>query len=507
MQQRIKVYGPPGTGKTKYCLDLLCEHLQAGDRVLFLSFTRAAKLEAEGRVLRAFGSVPEYATIKTIHALCLKVLNISADSLFEKPKTSAKFYGSLNSVYRGNSKRRNGISEALAYHNYLRNVAQSSCDTYQGLPFTDRQCTEAFVDHFEMWKRDEGYVDFTDLLVRVARGEGVVDAYDVVIIDEAQDLTTLQWQVVERLYKDASMVYVVGDDDQAIYSFLGADVSAFLSWRCDAMTTLDYTYRLPANVLDFSARLAIQIGGRQTKAVRAADRQGIILADINLVESLNYGTRATELFLTRNEYMLRRVERMLRRNGIPYKSAYSPYTSTKSYEGRAFRAIGALHTWRDTALSFHDWRKIKATLRQSFVDLIEDEHEGANEARPEGIPPLNELFRAPGEFEKSGWWEAFIPELSPQTTSMFKHTLSLNTVEQCLHPTLELSTIHGAKGQEADRVYVCSALTDKLHRGIETKYDEHRLFYVAVTRTKDELIILHDAEAGKNHYTFPPTEV
>ena len=75
-----------------------------------------------------------------------------------------------------------------------------------------------------------------------------------------------------------------------------------------------------------------------------------------------------------------------------------------------------------------------------------------------------------------------------------------------MNPTLELSTIHGAKGQEADRVYVCSALTDKLHRGIELKYDEHRLFYVAVTRTKDELILINDAEAGKNQYTFPPTE-
>ncbi len=503
MQQRIKVYGPPGTGKTKYCLDLLCEHLEAGDRVLFLSFTRAAKLEAESRLIKTFNTVPDAATVKTIHALSLKILGIKADALFEKRQTTAKFYESLNTVYHGNSKRRNNISEALAYHNYLRNTEQEACGGYQGLPFTDPACTEAMIEHFEGWKQGQGYVDFTDLLTKVACGMGTIDPYDVVIIDEAQDLTTLQWRVVDRLYEKAQRVYVVGDDDQAIYSFLGANVRAFLSWRCDAMNVLGHTYRLPRNVLDYSMRLAIQINGRQTKTVKSAEREGTILADINMLESLNYGTRDSELFLVRNEYMLRRVERLLHRAGVPYKSPFSPYTSGVGFEGRAFQAISALHRWRTESLSTRDWRKIKHVLRPSFVELIQDEQEAATEDRPEGIPALKSIFQSTEDFDKEGWYEMFIPNMSPQTSSMFRYTLSQHSIEKCANPTLTLSTIHGAKGQEADRVYVCSALTNKLHRGIETNYDEHRLFYVAVTRTKDELIILNDPEAGKNRYTFP----
>ena len=506
MQHRIKVYGPPGTGKTKYCLDLLCEHLQAGDRVLFLSFTRAAKLEAENRMRATFGDIPANATVKTIHALCLRILNIGVGNLYERYQTTTKFYESLNSVYRGNSKKRTNISEALAYHNFLRNSGQSSCDDYRGLPFTDRSCTEAFIEHFEQWKQGEGYVDFTDLLVRVSQGEGTIDHYDVVIIDEAQDLTTLQWKVVERLYAKSAMVYVVGDDDQAIYSFLGADVQAFLSWRCDAISTLGYTYRLPNNILDFSSRLAIQIAGRQTKTIQSADRQGLILADINMVETLNYGTRNSELYLVRNEYMLRRVARLLRREGVPYKGASSPYTSSWGYEAKAFQAIVALHAWRTLPLSTKDWKKIKGVLRPSFVEMIESEHPAAAEERPEGIPAMKTIFQSIAEFEKLGWWEAFIPNLSAQTAAMFCLTLSNHTLAECLQPKLELSTIHGAKGKEADRVYVCSALSNRLHRGIEAKYDEHRLFYVAVTRTKDELIIVHDEEAGSKRYNFPPTE-
>lgn len=506
MQHRIKVYGPPGTGKTKHCLDLLCEHLQAGDRVLFLSFTRGAKLEAEGRMLKTFGTVPEHATVKTIHALCLGILGIGVDLLFERKNPKVKFYSSLNTTPAGNSKRRNVIAEALAAHNLARNLCEMIRDK-EALPFSDPANTESIIAHFEGWKRHEGYLDFTDLLVRVANGEGVVDPHTVVIIDEAQDLTTLQWKVADRLYAEASMVYVVGDDDQAIYSFLGADVNHFLTWPCDAINTLDYTYRLPKNVLAYAARLAVQIAGRQRKTVTGADRQGLILADINLLERLNYGTRATELYLTRNEYMLRRVERELRRQGIPYKSKFSPYTSTYGYEGRAFQAIALLHQWRTQPLYLKDWKKMKSVLRPSFIEMIEDHYEAAVEIRPEGIPTLSTIFaRHPNEFEELGWWEPFFHTMSAQTTSMFRNTLGLHSLEACVKPTLELSTIHGAKGKEADRVYVCSALTDKLYRGLETRYDEHRLFYVAVTRTRDELIIVHDPEAGKNRYSFPTVE-
>lgn len=505
-QQRIKVYGPPGTGKTSYCLDLLCEHLEAQDRVLFLSFTRAAKLEAESRVLRAFGSVPDSATVKTIHSLCLSVLGIKVDNLFERFVATKKFYEKLDVRYVGNSKHKNKIAEALAYHNLVRNTGMEISDDRNTDPFTDPANKHQIVDIFEVWKANEGYVDFTDLLIRVANGEGTVPDYDVVIIDEAQDLTTLQWKVVDRLYAKSKQVYVVGDDDQAIYSFMGANVAAFLAWRCDAIKTLGYTYRLPKNILDFSMRLAVQIEGRQRKIVKAEDRQGIIIADINVLESLNYGTRKSELYLTRNEYMLARAEKLFRRQGIPYRGANSPYTAPTGYAAKAFRAIAALHPWRTTPLATKDWRKIKGVLRPTFVDLIHDKYPAVFETRKEGIPPLNKLFRDMSEFEQNGWWEQFIPNMNAATTAMFRLVLKLHTLEECLNPTLELSTIHGAKGKEADRVYVCSALTNKLHRGIEHKSDEHRLFYVAVTRTRDELILLHDSDAGHNRYTFPPTE-
>jgi DNA helicase-2/ATP-dependent DNA helicase PcrA len=95
------------------------------------------------------------------------------------------------------------------------------------------------------------------------------------------------------------------------------------------------------------------------------------------------------------------------------------------------------------------------------------------------------------------------PSLSAKLESSYKLAIKNFGIERCVNPSLEISTIHGAKGKEADRVYVCSALTDKLHRSIETKDDEHRLFYVAVTRAREELFIIHDEDAGPAQYQFP----
>jgi superfamily I DNA/RNA helicase len=499
-QTRIKIYGPPGTGKTTYCLDLLCEHLQAGDRVLFLSFTRAAKLEAYARLIKLFGAVPESATVSTIHALCLRLLSIGVDCLADRPN-AMKIFLALLGVTAPSGRKRDTVRISLDFHGRLRNKMVED-EFIETLPFEDPGNIRQIIKQFEAWKKKEGYVDFTDLLQAVARGEGTIPKYDVVIIDEAQDLTTLQWAVVDRLYYNSPTVYVVGDDDQAVYSFLGADVDRFLAWPADAIRVLDQSYRLPNNILAYSQLLAKQIKVRQNKKVRGMDKTGHIHKDIFLLENLPYNSKPTELYLTRNAYMQRRVSNLLVSQGIPFSGRYSPFTDPINYGAKVFDGIRTVHEWRDRTIEIKEWKKLKRTLRKPLIEVIEDKYSGATETNGQPIPPLRQIFKGE-DFDSSGWWSMLFPTLSGKLEASYKLAIKNFGIERCCNPTMELSTIHGAKGKEADRVYVCSALTDKLNRSIEKSDDEHRLFYVAITRAREELFLVHDETAGGFQYQFP----
>ena len=85
-------------------------------------------------------------------------------------------------------------------------------------------------------------IDYTDMLSRYIN-EGFVPTFDVVLIDEAQDLSLLQWEMVQKIIDRADQVYIAGDDDQAIYKWAGADVDTFLGLEGRTLV-LDKSYRI-----------------------------------------------------------------------------------------------------------------------------------------------------------------------------------------------------------------------------------------------------------------------
>jgi len=504
-QTRIKVYGPPGTGKTTYCIDLLCDHVMAGDSVLFISFTRAAKEEAHRRMRTMFGDIPPQARVHTIHAYCMKLLNIPPMCIFEtQGDVKLKFYQTVDHMGMNNS----AIKQTLSLYHRLRNEQSYSKRVFDQCReleiddvFTASGLNSGFIERYEEWKKHEAYIDFTTVVEKVAAGEGTPEKIDVVIIDEAQDLTTLQWHAVSRIYQEARTIYVVGDDDQSIYSFLGADVHSFLSWHCSVVRQLDHTYRLPKKILDYSLKIADRISYRQDKAIQTnVEREGQIVRAA-LSDTMRFNERDSELYLTRNDYMLDRVKDILLVDGVPYRGKRSPW------ETRSVKTIQTLVGWEHRELSDHDWRMSKYVLPPTFVTKIEGKFPQLHERNlAVSIPPLRKLLDNT-LFNRPFWWELLLPRINPQVLPGIKLGIRKYGLQTCMNPTMELSTIHGAKGKEADRVYLCSGLTDKIKNMMDTKDDEHRLFYVGVTRAKKELVLIDDLYmAEENNYPFPSTK-
>ena len=125
------------------------------------------------------------------------------------------------------------------------------------------------------YKRSRDLLDFTDLLEMIVQEPDRLPALEVLIIDEAQDLSRLQWQLVEILASKAQRVFLAGDDDQAVFTWAGADVKSFLSFQ-GHITVLQQSYRVPSTVHALADRIVHRIRERQPKEWKARDFEGSV---------------------------------------------------------------------------------------------------------------------------------------------------------------------------------------------------------------------------------------
>ena len=99
-------------------------------------------------------------------------------------------------------------------------------------------------DSYANYKSTFGLMDFTDLILRFANeAEHLMPPLKICFLDEAQDLSPLQWDIAHKLDEKSERMYVAGDDDQAIYRWAGADVDHFINLPGGA-EVLEQSYRV-----------------------------------------------------------------------------------------------------------------------------------------------------------------------------------------------------------------------------------------------------------------------
>lgn len=98
----------------------------------------------------------------------------------------------------------------------------------------------------EKYKEERFLKDYTDMLYLFLK-EKSKPTLDVLIVDEAQDLSKLQWDCIRKLSQGVKNIHIAGDDDQAIYQWAGADVDTFIQLEGE-VTVLENSYRIPRKV-------------------------------------------------------------------------------------------------------------------------------------------------------------------------------------------------------------------------------------------------------------------
>ena len=230
MSRVLKMFGPPGTGKTTELLNLLEKVLESGtppERVAYLTFTVKARREAVSRAVTRFGFDPkkQMPFFKTLHSIAYHQLAIGGSTMI-KARELTEFSQLVGLDLSGMSyQTESGLAitngskhgDLFMTFDHLRrhremSVEEAHKDWREDFTLTE---TKYFVDTYEAWKDNEGLMDFTDLLTKVQDPLPV----DVIFVDEAQDLSLLQWRALTLLAKNVKKIYIAGDDDQAIFSW------------------------------------------------------------------------------------------------------------------------------------------------------------------------------------------------------------------------------------------------------------------------------------------------
>lgn len=473
--QALVIYGPPGCGKTTHQMKLITEFKEAGygtDDIAFLSHTRAAASEALSRL-----NIARSDLVSTIHSQCYRLANIGSSQLVDN-KRLMEFSELMGvPIKNGSVDSEEGIEvgdEYLGIINKARNRLASVMEEYEDShrPGSLPQF-EAFVQGYHDWKKANGYIDFTDMLERVVKmGDRIQFHAPVMLIDEAQDLSALQWAVVRILARESEHLCIAGDDDQTLYVWGGADPAGMTQFEEEYgahRLVLSQSHRIPSSIHDVALSVIEPVINRVAKKylpraeVGSVNRYGYLHA-----VQVDHGEDT--LILCRAGAQKKEVEKWMIEQKIPYLNEGG---KPGLYQTKVARAIRAYRKLQDGG-----------ELSPQEFQLLSDQ---CQPNRREAI-----RNRELTEFLKVGHMRALaIPSWSYEF---------YRDCDVTVQPTIRISSIHASKGREADRVVLLTGLTQRIAEGIDKDPDaEARTFYVGVTRAKQRL----DVVEGDNGYFIP----
>ena len=469
------VFGPPGTGKTTFGMNFVEAQLDAGaipGKIAYIAFTRKAALEARSRAQEKFDfSKAALFWFRTIHSFCFVQLLMEPSMMMQKDHY-AQLGDYLGIETQGSEMNEelyaaSPVGDRMFFLDNLSRITQKSLrDVYEETIDDDLSYDQLVLlsKALARYKQKHKLIDFTDLLEKYLQ-EGLVPPLDALFVDEAQDLSRLQWEVVKKIGERVPEKYVAGDDDQAIYRWAGASVEDFLTLP-GQKTVLSHSYRLPQNVWQQALGILDEISYRKTKEFVHNGDQGYVdwyfrPADLDL-------SQGDWLLLARNGYLLKEYERICEESGFPYESP-----SRKPLQSSALEAIRA---WTELGKGQSISGKRLRIVRRFHgfkMKLIDNEN----------IYTIDDL---PVNYHH--WFDCF-DNISPTLREYFLDARSQG--ESLLKPRIKINTIHGVKGAEADHVAVITDLAARSYYHMQNNLDdEHRVFYVAVTRAKKGLNII-----------------
>ena len=454
------ILGPPGCGKTTTLMNRLEELLVSykPSEIAFVTFTKEGALQGVRRACDRFGyKQKDFPYFRTLHSLAFQELKLKRANVMgpQHYRHFSKKMG-MNFVGYFTEELSNDDDKYLFFDHLHRNNTKYAARQIDNFDTDKLQFVRA---HYRKYKDFFALYDYTDMVEMYNRSDRAVNVR-VAIIDEAQDLTTLQWEMVWKAFRNAELVIIAGDDDQAIYQWSGADVDYFLSIKGE-INILRHSYRLPDSVLSYSKRISSHISKRVSKQFEGTGLAGKVRT-INNLDEIAINPDETYMFLSRNNCFLAQLEDFVRTKGVMYRYKNKPSLTQNDYS----------------------MIKLYERIRHDHIMSEEDEYK------------LRDYIKIPMNLTLP-WYEAFIwnEDKCNYVRDLIKNKVDVAKIN------IRIGTIHSVKGGEADNVVMLLDITKSVRDNLDVNPDsEHRVFYVGATRAKKTLTVV--SSSSKFGYTI-----
>ena len=256
--KHVSIEATAGSGKTSTIL-LSLKLIPKFKRTIFLSFSNTIVDELKSRV-------PSHVKAATLHSLGFNFITTYYPGIRVDPNKYLKF--SLDHYMAKNKEVFKKAYQIQDIANYIRmtltkmdmDEVEKMCDRY------DLDFTEETIEKSIQFIRNDDYprtVDFADMIFYPAVKEDIIqDTFHTVFLDECQDLNNAQIMFAKNLLKENGRLISVGDSDQAIYSFSGADINSFKTLKSIPNTIelpLSISYRCARAIVDEARKISTKI--------------------------------------------------------------------------------------------------------------------------------------------------------------------------------------------------------------------------------------------------------
>ena len=502
----IKIFGPPGTGKTFTLIErVLKKYLRLNynpENIAFLSFTNKAVNTAVQRAMDAFPQYgdKDFSRFKTLHTYCRRYFE---EEVFD-PKDCMIDYALQTKIVKRSDKRLSDDNFtykdwSLGVYSKSRNLLVSPEECYKNESYKRDSLTVYLrkINTYENYKRAGGqrsFIDFDDMIERAIK-EVEFPKLSVLILDEAQDCTPLQWSVIYKMAAKVDRIYLAGDDDQGIYKWNGADPKYFTKFFPGRKVKLRKTRRFGEAIHKFSQIIRRGILDSEEKEYLPSATKGYVKSYLNFREIPFDKSEDTWFILGRVHNTVNELRMLAKDAGLYFKDNHD----NKCFDEKQWEAIKA---WTKLSNNKSINKKASQNLYRFIREVSDSDYRTDKfwskepDYRDYTFDYLKEWcgLDLPNGSQKKHWFWILKRNFKPGQTRNFIRLLRRYGQKQLdQEPKIIIDTIHSVKGDEADNVILYSKANYPANfrtKNREEKINEKKVWYTGVTRARKALHLL-----------------